>query len=107
MELIFDFNSSWYILFFAFVASWAILLLLRRNHIEKEIREQIFIGTSGLMSMVVLELFAVSVGLWEYMPGNWPVILWPTYIAAILFGYQLLRSIETLLHKPLIPSQLK
>jgi len=107
MELIFDFNSSWYILFFAFVASWAILLLLRRNRIEKEFKEQIFVGTCGLMSMVLLELFAVSVGLWDYTPGNWPVILWPTYVAAILFGYQLLRSIETLLRKLLITSQLK
>ena len=107
MELIFDFNSSWYILFFAFVASWAILLLLRLNRIEKEFKEQIFVGTSGLMSMILLELFAVSVGLWDYTPGNWPVILWPTYVAAILFGYQLLRSIETLLRKPLIISQLK
>ena len=107
MELIFDFNSNWYILFFAFVASWAILLLLRRNRIEKEIKEQIFIGACGLMSMVLLELFAVSVGLWDYTPGNWPVILWPTYVAAILFGYQLLRSVETLLHKSLVTSQLK
>jgi len=57
--------------------------------------------------MVLLELFAVSVGLWDYTPGNWPVILWPTYVAAILFGYQLLRSVETLLHKPLVTSQLK
>ncbi|MBK5132798.1 hypothetical protein JJE00_00025 [Candidatus Bathyarchaeota archaeon] len=107
MEIIFDFNSNWYILFFAFVSSWAILLLLRRNLVGKEIKEQIFIGACGLMSMVLLELFAVSVGLWDYTPGNWPVILWPTYVAAILFGYQLLRSVETLLHKPLVTSQLK
>ena len=104
MEIIFDFNSNWYILFFAFVSSWAILLLLRRNLVGKEIKEQIFIGACGLMSMVLLELFAVSVGLWDYTPGNWPVILWPTYVAAILFGYQLLRSVETLLHKPLVTS---
>ena len=104
MEIIFDFNSNWYILFFAFVSSWAILLLLRRNRVGKEIKEQIFIGACGLMSMVLLELFAVSVGLWDYTPGNWPVILWPTYVAAILFGYQLLRSVETLLHKPLVTS---
>jgi hypothetical protein len=31
------------------------------------------------------------------------VILWPTYFTAILFGYQLLRSIEgVLLRRPII-----
>ena len=107
MEIIFDFNSSWYILFFAFVFSWATLLLFRRSRIGKEIKEQIFIGIFGLISMVLLELFAVSFGLWDYTPGNWPIILWPTYVAAILFGYQLLRSIETILNKPLLSSHLK
>ena len=54
MEIIFDFNSSWYILFFAFVFSWAILFLFRRSRIGKEIKEQIFIGIFGLISMVLL-----------------------------------------------------
>ena len=107
MEIIFDFNSSWYILFFAFIFSWAILFLFRRRQIGKEIKEQIFIGIFGLISMVLLELFAVSFGLWDYNPGNWPIILWPTYVAAILFGYQLLRSIESLLNKPVLSSHLK
>lgn len=108
MEIIFDFNSSWYILFFTFLSCWVTLLILRHNKIgKKEIKEQIFIGVSGMSAMVLMELFAVSIGLWDYVPGNWPVILWPTYVAAILFGYQLLRSIETLLKRPIIASQVK
>jgi hypothetical protein len=108
MEIIFDFNSSWYILFFAFLSCWVILLLLRRNKIgKKEIKEQLFIGACGMSAMVLMELFAVSIGLWDYAPGNWPAILWPTYFAAILFGYQLLRSIETLLKRPIIATQVK
>jgi hypothetical protein len=108
MDIIFEFNSSWYILFFAFISCWTILLLLRRNKTgKKEIREQIFIGVFGLTAMVVMELFAVSMGLWDYTPGNWPVILWPTYFAAILFGYQLLRSIEMILKRHIIASQVR
>ena len=108
MEIIFNFNSSWYLLFFAFISCWVTLLLLRRNNIgKKEIKEQFFIGFSGLIAMILMELFAVSTGLWDYTPGNWPVILWPTYFAAILFGYQLLRSVELLVKRPIIASQVK
>ena len=47
-----------------------------------------------LFSLVLIEVFATQNGLWYYIPGAWPVILWPSYVAAILFGYQLLRFIE-------------
>ena len=105
MELIFEFDSNWYILFFTFVLCWTLLLFLRRNNIGiNEIKEQILIGIFGLTAMIIMELFAVSLGLWDYLPGNWPVILWPTYLFAILFGYQLLRSVQMLLKKSMIIS---
>jgi len=43
---------------------------------------------------VSIEMFATSMNLWNYVPRNWPAILWPTYFVAILFGYQLLRLVE-------------
>jgi hypothetical protein len=98
MNFVFDYNSSWYILLFAFVAAWAILLLARRKFNSKhEIKEQVFLALGGMTALAMMEFFAVSMGLWNYTPGNWPVILWPTYFVAILFGYQMLRSIEGLL----------
>ena len=104
MNVIFDYNSNWYILLFAFLAAWAVLFVVRRKWIAKhEIKQQVFLAFGGMLSLVLMEFFAVSTGLWNYTPGNWPVILWPTYFAAILFGYQLLRSIESLIpHKPVI-----
>jgi hypothetical protein len=100
-----DFNASWYVLFFAFLAAWAALLFIRRKWSRHEIKEQMLLAIGGMIAMALMELFAVSQGLWNYTPGNWPVILWPTYFAAILFGYQLLRSIEGLLiHKTAVPS---
>jgi len=92
-----DFNSSWYILLFAFLAAWAALLVFRRKWSRHEIKEQMLLALGGMIAMALMELFAVSQGLWNYTPGNWPVILWPTYFAGILFGYQLLRSIEGVL----------
>jgi O-antigen/teichoic acid export membrane protein len=108
MNVLFDFNSSWYVLFFAFLTSWLVLLVIRREHqSRKEIKEQVLLALSGMFALALMELFAVSTNLWNYTPGNWPVILWPTYFAAILFGYQLLRSIEGLLHRPAFASKMK
>jgi hypothetical protein len=93
--MIFDFNSSWYVLLFAFLGAWAILMILRRNwNVRHEVKEQVLLALGGMVSLALMEFFAVSTGLWTYTPGNWPIILWPTYFAAILFGYQLLRTIE-------------
>lgn len=100
MNVFLDFNSSWYILLFGFLAAWAVLLVARRKYRAlHEVKEQMFLALGGMTSLVLMELFAVSTGLWDYTPGNWPIILWPTYFAAILFGYQLLRTVESLLFR--------
>jgi hypothetical protein len=100
MNVFLDFNSSWYILLFGFLAAWAVLLVARRKYRAlHEVKEQMFLALGGMTSLVLMEFFAVSTGLWDYTPGNWPVILWPTYFAAILFGYQLLRTVESLLFR--------
>ena len=100
MNFFLDFNASWYILLFAFLAAWAALLVFRRKWSRHEIKEQMLLALGGMIAMALMEFFAVSQGLWNYTTGNWPVILWPTYFAAILFGYQLLRSIEgVLMHR--------
>lgn len=100
MNLIFDFNSTWYILLSAFFVSWAAMLIIRRkNRGKREKKEQIILAISGLIALGLMEFFAVSTNLWHYSTGDWPIILWPTYFAAILFGYQLLRSIEDAVRK--------
>ena len=100
MNIVFEFNSAWYILFIAFLISWITLMIIRRrSNNRREIKEQVFLALSGLSALVLMEFFAVSFNLWLYTPGNWPVILWPTYLVAILFGYQLLRSIESLVNR--------
>jgi hypothetical protein len=94
MQLLFEFPQNWVILFFAFLAVWAVLMLSRKNRGRKEVKEQVYLSASGLFSLFLMEVFATQSGMWHYIPGDWPVILWPTYVAAILFGYQLLRFIE-------------
>ncbi|MBN1785255.1 MAG: hypothetical protein JW815_05915 [Candidatus Bathyarchaeota archaeon] len=93
--MLFDFPLNWIILFFAFLGVWAVLMFSRKkNKIQSEVKEQIYLAAAGLFSLFLMEVFATQSDLWHYIPGDWPVILWPTYVAAILFGYQLLRFIE-------------
>jgi len=97
MDLIFQFNQNWYVLFFAFLLSWLIMSISRKSYgNRKEAKEQLCLALSGLLALLLMEIFATSTNLWHYNPENWPIILWPTYFVAILFGYQLLRFIEVL-----------
>ena len=89
------FNPNWYVLFFAFLLAWLTLAFMRRKHIErKEAKQQLVLGLVGSCALVTMEIFATLTNLWNYVPQNWPIILWPTYFVAILFGYQLLRFVE-------------
>jgi hypothetical protein len=106
MNILFGFNSGWYVLLIAFLASWGVLVFFRRSgRLKREAKEQILLALGGMSALVLMEYFAVSMGLWSYTPGNWPVILWPTYLVAILFGYQLLRFIEASLRRPGLESR--
>ncbi len=90
-----QFSQSWYVLFAAFLSAWLLLTIMRRKHMgRKEVKEQFVLGLLGSCALVSMEIFATSMNLWNYVPANWPVILWPTYFVAILFGYQLLRLVE-------------
>ena len=95
MDIVLQFNQNWYVLFSAFLLSWLILLIYRKSSKgRKEVKEQLVLALAGLFALLLMEIFAVSLNLWHYIPENWPIMLWPTYFVAILFGYQLLRLIE-------------
>jgi hypothetical protein len=103
---IFESSQNWYTLFFAFLVSWFALLLVRRKYGHKiEVTEQAILALSGLFVLALMEFFAVSTDLWHYVPGDWPLMLWPTYLVAILFGYQLLRITEAAVKRPKMQSQ--
>jgi phosphatidylserine synthase len=95
MSASYNFDPNWYILLFSFLLLWLILLISRKKYNNtKEAKEQLYLALTGLFALALMEVFATSTNLWHYVSGDWPIILWPTYFAAILFGYQLLRYIE-------------
>ncbi|MCJ7423443.1 hypothetical protein MUP01_04140 [Candidatus Bathyarchaeota archaeon] len=93
-------GQSWYILFFAFLSLWFALTALRRSKGHQlEAKEQLSLALIGMVVLSLMEIFAVSTNLWHYVPGDWPMMLWPTYFAAILFGFQLLKLTESVIRK--------
>ncbi len=95
MAFDFQFSQGWYVLFFTFLLAWLSLAVVRRKCFgKKEAKEQFILSFLGSCVLVSIEMFATSMNLWNYVPRNWPAILWPTYFVAILFGYQLLRLVE-------------
>lgn len=97
MDIVFEFDQNWYVLFFAFLLSWLVISIGRKKYRgKKEAKEQLCLALGGVFTLLLMEVFATSTNLWHYIPGNWPIILWPTYFVAILFGYQLLRFVEGL-----------
>ncbi len=95
MSASYEFNPNWYILLSSFLLLWLALLIARKTYSStKEAKEQLFLALMGLSALALMEVFATSTDLWHYVSGDWPIILWPTYFVAILFGYQLLRYIE-------------
>ncbi len=96
MDLIFQFSQNWYVLFFTFFLSWLGLFIYRKSYKnKKELKEQFGFVSICLIIAFIMEFFAVSVDLWHYTSGDWPVILWLIYFVILSFGYQLLRLIDT------------
>jgi glucan phosphoethanolaminetransferase (alkaline phosphatase superfamily) len=101
MNIVFQFSPSWYILFFGFLISWLILSTHRKSRRDKgEFKKQFVLAFIALFIMMMMEIFAVTTDLWHYVHGDWPIILWPTYFFAAMFGYQLLKFVEESIVKP-------
>ncbi len=95
MNIIFQFSQSWYALFLGFLISWLILSIHKKNQInKKEFKKEICLAFIGLFVLTIMEIFAVTTNLWHYIPDDWPIMLWPTYFVAVLFGYKLLKFVE-------------
>ena len=96
MQLLFEFPQNWVIIFFAFLGVWAVLLFARKKDgRKKEVKEQVYLAGAGLFSLFLMEVFATQSGLWHYIPGDWPVILWPHMLplfCLVISCYVLLKS---------------
>lgn len=93
MNAYFSFPVGWYVLIAFLLALWLSAGFYRKGFSKKELKQQAVFSVISLMIAFVFEFMGISLGLWSYSPGNWPVILWLAYFSAALAGYQLLKLV--------------
>ena len=95
MFMYFAFPSGWWVLLGMIFIPYLILFFLRDGvSRHNEYRPQLLFAVSALAIAFLMEVAAVSLGLWNYVPGNWPIVLWPAYFGVGLLGYQIGKVIE-------------
>ena len=88
-------SAAWYALLAAYMAVW----LIFRSANKSRNFNSLAMGAATLAVALPTELFAVNAGLWNYAEGNWPWILWLTYFAAGMMGYEIAMFIRRKLGK--------
>ena len=82
--IVVDFPSGWYVLL-AFV----LIMLAVFSYVRKSFSGAVKFGFIGLAIGAASEIIGVSLNLWNYTNGNWPVILWPVYFIYTAAFYQI------------------
>lgn len=97
MSLYLNFPAGWWVIIGFIFGLYLLLFFQRRSYLkEREVKSQLIFATVTLVISFTIEVIAVNFKVWTYFPGNWPVILWPTYFGSGLLGYQLVKKIEEL-----------
>ncbi len=95
----FEFPPGWWIITGIILFIYIALLFQRKSYAgQREAKAQLLFGFVVLALSFLFEVIAVSLDVWTYYPGNWPVILWPTYFLSGLLGYQLVKKIEEIIN---------
>ena len=87
--IVFDFPSGWYVLF-----GFALALFVIFSHLRKSTKGAARFGFIGLAIGIVSEAIGVGMGLWNYSPANWPVILWLIYFLYTSAFYQMFKVLD-------------
>lgn len=95
MGVYIQFPAGWWIVILIIYGLYLLIFLQRRSYQrEGEIKTQLTFATITLVIAFAIELVAVNLKVWTYFPGNWPIILWPSYLGSGLLSYQLVKKIE-------------
>ena len=95
MGLSFEFSPVWWMVISIIYVPYVLLLVSRRSYKKPaELKIQLLVAFASLLLSILVELVAVTAGLWNYTPRNWPIILWFGYFGSGLLAYQLVKAIE-------------
>lgn len=95
MKIYFDLPIGWWIMVFLVYLIYFLLLIIRKGYKNKrELKFQFALAFLALIPAFVFEFIAVSLNLWNYNPGNWPIALWIGYFGMVLVLYQFIKFLE-------------
>lgn len=98
MSIYLQFPVGWWAVILIIYGLYLLIFLQRKSYQRKgEIKTQLVFATITLAIAFTIELVAVSLKVWTYFPGNWPVILWIAYFGSGLLSYQLIKKIEEII----------
>ena len=81
-------GAGWYLISAFILVIWVLIMRYRKDY---RLRPQIMTGLVLTGIALIIENIAIFYGLWNYAPGNWPLILWPNYFLSGLAAYQVVR----------------
>ncbi len=88
--MIYESPAGWYaLILFAFVL-WLIFFRLSRI----KLKTNLIMAFLVFIVSVCVELMGISLGLWSYTTGNWPLLLWPSYYIYGMLAYALFKTAE-------------
>lgn len=93
MKIYTSFPSGWWTIL-AIVYGIYVGAYLLRTKKSLELWPQLKSGLVCVLLAFLIEFTAVSLNLWNYTPGNWPIILWIGYFGVGLAGYQINKKLE-------------
>jgi len=93
MRLYASFPSGWWVILGVVYGIYLGTYLLRKKKTNR-VWPQIKLGIITVIVGFLIEYVAVFLGLWNYVPGNWPVVLWIGYFGVGLAGYQISKKLE-------------
>jgi len=99
MGLYTNFPSGWWVILGIIYGIYVLALFSRKHRKKGEAGIQITLGIIVVILAFFIEFVAVSLGLWNYVPKNWPTPLFICYFGVGLAGYQIAKKVEELKKK--------
>lgn len=91
MSIFLSWPQGWYYIAAFLIAVWIGLMWYRKDY---KMRRQLAVGLVVTLLALTIEFIAVFNGVWNYVPGNWPIILWPHYFLSGMVMFQIVRLFD-------------
>lgn len=99
MKIYTDFPPGWWVILAIICTIYLTFYFLRKKRRKGELGIQLILGIVVVILAFLIEFVAVSLGIWNYVPGNWPIVLWFAYFGIGLAGFQIHMKIEEIIKR--------